>query len=82
MRELERCRFCNGLAEFTLISAAYGGMNDMTIRFKIRCTGCGVETPKSYTIKQALTKNGAIIRTVDERRAAREYWNGKKAEIK
>lgn len=73
--ELKPCPFCGGSAEiFCKTSIARGATRGW--EFGIRCSKCGVTTPKTdYCLEIQLGKLGAITELMDERSMAIDAWN-------
>lgn len=71
---LKPCPFCGGAAVYaTVLSSARGSIRGW--EFCIKCTKCGVATPKNYKIEAQINGEGALITAVDERYNAKKDWN-------
>lgn len=72
---LASCPFCKKPAKFHLISHGRGG-NTAGFDFDIKCTNCGVSTPKTYSLLLELRDNGDLVVIEDGRERAMKDWNG------
>ena len=72
--KLKNCPFCGGAAAYTpVLSSARGSIRGW--EFCIKCTKCGVSTPKNYKVESQINGAGELITVVDKRYDAMEDWN-------
>lgn len=72
--KLKNCPFCGGAAAYTpVLSSARGSIRGW--EFCIKCTKCGVSTPKNYKVEAQINGAGELITVVDKRYDAMEDWN-------
>ena len=74
MKELLPCPFCGGKAVFKTI-ANCSSHYDVSVKFTIKCSGCGMELPKGGTIMFRLADDGNIISDLDARMPLLKAWN-------
>lgn len=72
---LKPCPFCGGKAMFLTI-ANKSSHSAVGVMFKIKCTKCGTELPKSYECEMYMDQDGGIRTGKDERTKAITDWTG------
>lgn len=72
---LKPCPFCGKEAEFFVESKGYHSGENAEWSIRIRCTNCGIKSPKAYRLDVVLNKNAEFQYLEDERRVAVDDWN-------
>ena len=73
-KELKPCPFCGGKAVFATTSNM-SSHSCVGVTFKITCTQCRTEFPKSYECEMYMNQDGNIQTRKDERLKAVADWN-------
>ncbi len=73
-KELKPCPFCGGKAVFATV-ANKSSHSAAGVIFKIKCTKCMTEFPKSYECEMYMNQDGNIQTRKDERLKAVADWN-------
>lgn len=74
MNELKSCPFCGGKAIFNTKNNS-SSHYEVGFDFTIKCSECGIELPKSYSIRFTLGEKGNIEPQNKTREEAVEDWN-------